>query len=162
MKKLLPLIMLLVGTGAGVGAGIYLRPAEPLSDAVQAPESQPEYSAQNPMFEQQEGKEYVRLKDQFVVPVVKDDRISSMVVMSLSLEVPEGKTQDALAIEPKIRDEFLMLLFDLASVNIFDGNFLKSENLEIVRRELNNTVKRSIGEELVSDVLIYDIARQDY
>ena len=41
MKKLLPLILLLVGLGAGVGAGIFLRPASHVDDHAMLGEGMP-------------------------------------------------------------------------------------------------------------------------
>ena len=165
MKKLLPLVMLLIGTGAGVGAGIFLRP-EPteVADAEQTKEEKEE--PKKPVDKKDEtgieGKQYIKLKNQFVIPIVADDRIASMVVMTLSVEVPEGRGQAVYDIEPKIRDVFLRVLFDFATVGRFNGAFASNENLDVVRNGLQEAAVKEFGADLISDVLIFEIARQDY
>ena len=67
--------------------------------------------------------EYVKLNNQFVVPVVEDGRVAAMVVLSLSLEVEAGNTEAVYQREPKLRDAFLQVLFDHANVGGFCGSF---------------------------------------
>lgn len=166
MKKILPILMLLLGSAAGVGAGVYLRPA-PVED-VAAPEKEAEENSVAAEKEEAKdelpiaGKEYVKLSNQFVVPIVEKDRVSSMVVMTLSVEAPEGQGQAVYDLEPKIRDVFLRILFDHAAIGGFRGAFLNNENLDVVRRNLRDGAIKTFGKDLISDVLIFEIARQDY
>lgn len=169
MKKLLPIIMLLVGSGAGVGAGIFLRPApvevEAETDEKSAEEIPKEASVSDGADTEEissEGMEYVKLPSQFVVPLVDDNRISAMVVMALSVEVKNGYTETVLEKEPKLRDEFLRVLFDYASIDGFDGAFINNENLDILRGNLREVAKMVMGPDVANDVLIFEIARQDY
>ncbi|MGB3246020.1 MAG: flagellar basal body-associated protein FliL, partial [Sulfitobacter sp.] len=83
MKKLLPLILLLIGSGAGVGAGIYLRPT-PEPDANSVAEKPARVAEEE---ENQGGIEYAKLSNPFVVPIVKNRVVASLVVLALSLEV---------------------------------------------------------------------------
>jgi hypothetical protein len=106
--------------------------------------------------------EYVKLSNQFVVPIVHENKIASMVVMSLSVEAPPGTTEAILNKEPKLRNEFLRVLFDFASVGGFNGDFLKTDNLDGLRRSLREAGQRVMGKALFSDILILEIARQDY
>lgn len=164
MKKLLPLLMLLIGTGAGVGAGVFLRPEPaPEEDVAEQVEEKVE-SEEKPKEEGLpiDGKEYIKLSNQFVVPIVEKDRISSMVVMTLSVEAPVGQGQTVYDLEPKIRDVFLRVLFDYAAIGGFRGAFLNNENLDAVRLNLKNAARENFGTDLISDVLIFEIARQDY
>lgn len=165
MKKLLPLILLLIGTGAGVGAGMFLRPEPtPAEDAMA--ETAQEETGKKTLAEEDslpiDGKEYVKLSNQFVVPIVEKDRIASMVVMTLSVEAPVGQGDFIFDIEPKIRDVFLRILFDHAAIGGFSGAFLNNENLDVVRTSLRDAARQNFGSELISDVLIFEIARQDY
>ena len=167
MKKILPFLMMLIGTGVGGAAGMYLRP-EP--DLIEDSEIPPETSEE--VLEEAtnkdsdglpiDGKEYIKLSNQFVVPIVETDRISSMVVMTLSVEATEGEGQAVYDIEPKIRDVFLRVLFDHAAIGGFRGAFLNNENLDAVRNNLRDAARKNFGEDLISDVLIFEIARQDY
>ena len=171
MKKLLPVLMLLVGTGAGVGAGVFLRPdpvpsEEPAADVA---EKQAEAKEQDGHGDDHasdggaaSGKEYIKLSNQFVVPLVDGDRIASMVVMTLSVEAPTGQGETVFDMEPKIRDVFLRVLFDHAAIGGFRGAFLNNENLDIIRKNLVAAARSQLETDLISDVLIFEIARQDY
>lgn len=64
------------------------------------------------------------------------------------------------AIEPKLRDSFLQALFDHASRGSFDGAFANTENLIRMRRALEENATKILGD-VVNDVLVTDIARQD-
>lgn len=165
MKKIIPILMLLLGSAAGVGAGVYLRPA-PDPEKIKAEEiakKDAEEAADSKKDElPTEGKEYIKLSNQFVVPIVQKDRIASMVVMTLSVEAPEGQGQAVYDLEPKIRDAFLRVLFDHATIGGFDGAFLNNNNLDVVRRNLRAVAHKTFGKDLISDVLIFEIARQDY
>lgn len=164
MKNLLPIVMLLIGTGAGVGAGIFMRP-ETLPESAEGVEEEAEVApapAVPSPAASIEGKQYIKLKNQFVIPIVAEERIASMVVMTLSVEVPEGRGQAVYDIEPKIRDVFLRVLFDYATIGGFDGAFASNGNLDVIRNGLREAAFGTFGADLISDVLIFEIARQDY
>lgn len=160
MKKLLPLILLLVGSGAGVGAGVFLRPppAEPTEAEVL---EQKEQEAKEQAEEEVSDSEYVKLNNQFVIPVVKDSFVSALVVMSLSVEVAVGQKDAVFLREPKLRDSFLQVLFDHANMGGFEGEFTSADNLAPLRNALREVAQRDMGD-MVTDVLIQEIARQDY
>ncbi|WP_420011383.1 flagellar basal body-associated FliL family protein [Tateyamaria sp.] len=160
MKKLLPLILLLVGSGAGVGAGIFLRPAPDPADTAMAKEK---VSVEKTAAEQSGSTEheYVKMNNQFVVPVVDGAQVSALVVMSLSLEVPAGQKDAIYAREPKLRDSFLQVLFDHANIGGFDGAFTDANNLDVLRGALREVAQKDMGDQ-ITDVLIVEIARQDY
>ncbi|MEL7091370.1 MAG: flagellar basal body-associated FliL family protein [Pseudomonadota bacterium] len=162
IKKLLPLILLLVGAGAGVGAGIFLRPPpEPAPMAEEGEKASVEVAKAEPEDEEPADREYVKMNNQFVVPIVKQDRVNSLVVMSLSIEVPAGQREAVYAKEPKLRDSFLQVLFDHANIGGFDGPFTNANNLSVLRGALREVAQKDMGEQ-ITDVLIIEIARQDY
>jgi len=156
IKKLLPVLLLLFGAGAGVGAGVYLRPTPPPPS-----EGQIEVAAPPKAEEPASNSEYVKMNNQFVVPIVDKDRVEALVVLSLSLEVPNGQKDAIYAREPKLRDSFLQVLFDHANVGGFDGAFTNANNLDVLRGALREVAKKDMGDR-VTDVLIVEIARQDY
>lgn len=161
MKLIIPLVMLLLGLAAGVGAGVFLRPdAEPttLTEEETVETSEADEEDTGPAS----GREYVKLSNQFVVPLVDDERISAMVVLTLSVEVSQGEGQTVYDLEPKIRDVFLRVLFDHASIGGFSGDFAHNENIDIVRDSLLNAAVKSFGRDFIHDVLIFELARQDY
>jgi flagellar FliL protein len=183
MGKIFPLVLALIGLGAGVGTGWMLRPSvaavdahanEPAPEGAEAhtPEAEieGEHAVAAPAADGAEGgtdehgnptgPEYVKLSNQFIVPVVEEGRVSSMVILSLSLEVTSGSTEAVFAMEPKLRDRFLQVLFDHANAGGFKGAFTDGANLVVLRRALMETASQTAGD-MVLDVLIADIARQD-
>ena len=155
MGKLLPVILALIGLGGGVGAGYALRPApEPAApghDVTESPE---------PEAVDEDAIDYVKLNNQFVVPVVDDGRVSSLVVMSLSLAVKSGDNAAVYEKEPKLRDAFLEVMFEHANAGGFNGTFTATVNREILRKALLETAQKILGSD-VSEVLIVEFARQD-
>ena len=147
IRKLFPLILGLAGLGAGIGAGVFLRsaPQEHTATADAEPKVPPEY---------------VKLNNQFVIPVVESGQVAALVVVSLSLEVTAGSTETVFAREPKLRDVFLQVLFDHANAGGFRGSFTDGSNLIVLRQALKEVAMQVLGD-MVSDVLIVDIARQD-
>ncbi len=164
VRKLFPLLLAIVGLGAGIGAGLSLRPAEEVpghADAdVQASSDEHAASGGGDSHDEGAGPEYVKLNNQFVVPVVTAGRVSAMVVLSLSLEVESGSTEAVYEREPKLRDAFLQVLFDHANVGGFSGSFTDGSNLILLRTSLKEAGALVLGT-IVRDVLITDIARQD-
>jgi hypothetical protein len=166
MKILLPVIFLLVGLGAGIGAGVMLPPSEPKEAAKQEKLDKPKEK----LAQSKDGKvgkkdkasdyEYLKLTKQFVVPVVASERIEALVTMSLSLEITPGMTEAFYAVEPKLRDGFLQVMFDHANTGGFDGAFTDSDNLKVLRKALLETARRDLGDD-VSQVLIMSVSRQD-
>lgn len=160
MRKLLPIILALLGTGAGVGAGIFLMPAQGHEEAsIDCPDPGAPVATGAPVAEP-EDREYVKLNNQFVVPVVVDGRVGSMVVMSLSVEMSGGNSQLLFDREPKLRDAFLQEMFEHANVGGFDGAFTEARNLAPLREGLLAAAHRVLGSVAI-DVLITEIGRQD-
>ncbi len=182
MQKLVPILLALLGLLAGTGTGYVLRPPAGADDAPgggaagdHAPaegegQAGDEGSHAEPVDDHgsdpgdgeggEGGPEYVKLPSQFVIPVVEDGRVASLVVLSLSLEVAPGSAEAVFSREPKLRDAFLQVLFDHANAGGFRGSFTDGANLIVLRRSLQETARKVMGE-AITDVLIADIARQD-
>lgn len=166
MKKLLiPIVLGVIGLGAGAGAGLMLRPApaeDTAADDHTAPAAHGEAAVPGHGAEQSDehAPEYVKMSNQFIIPLIRQDRIASVVVLSLSLEVTAGHAEDLYAREPKLRDAFLQVLFDHANTGGFDGAFTESRAIDRLRVRLREVALAQMPD-LVSDVLITDIGRQD-
>jgi hypothetical protein len=158
LKKLLPVVLALLGLAGGVGAGLVLRPESKAEDHVTSETA--EGSDEDAADSADSGPEYVKLNNQFVVPVVEQGRVAAMVVLSLSLEMAPGNTETVYDREPKLRDVFLQVLFDHANVGGFSGSFTDGSNLIVLRTSLKEAAALILGT-TVRDVLITDIARQD-
>ena len=178
MAKILPVLMVLIGLVVGVGAGIFLRPTadETASCEVPEAESHGEPGAAEPDCEPDEHAEalsedhgldmnpsnvqYVKLSNQFVVPVVKDGAVSAMVVISLSIETTPAMSDTVYLLEPKLRDGLLRVMFLHSNTGGFEGQFTRGESMKDLRGSLLETARVILGP-LISDVLITDILRQD-
>lgn len=165
--KILPLILAVVGVGGGIGAGLALKPEpaemameNPCGDVHHEPAAAEEDHAYDDTHEDEETLEYIKLNNQFLVPVVADERIASLVVMTLSVEIKAGQGEVIYSREPKLRDAFLQVLFDHANIGGFRGEFTNARNLDVLRNALFE-VAQTIAGDSVNGVLITDIARQD-
>lgn len=166
IKKLLPVLLALIGTGAGVGAGIFFAPKAPAVTAAAtggaqalADEHHTAGDVADPAHGEGASPTYVKLNNQFVIPIVSSDRVTSLVVLSLSLEIQGAGQELVYNQEPKLRDVFLRVLFDHANIGGFEGNFTESRRMDILRRSLHEAARNVLGS-IVRDVLITEIARQ--
>ena len=162
MGKLIPIIMVVLGVSAGAGAGLMLRPTAEEHEAALGPCGDVSANMEKAEKEEKESstREYVKLNNQFVVPVVAASKVDALIVVSLSVEVSAGRKEEIYAREPKLRDAFLQVFFDHANTGGFKGTFTNSNNMDVLRRALLETA-HDVAADLVTDVLIMDIARQD-
>ncbi|MGR3821063.1 flagellar basal body-associated FliL family protein [Salipiger marinus] len=176
MKKLLPVLLALFGTGAGIGAGLMLAPAPPMEEATEvepatgeeghaedshaAPPAKEDAHAEDGHAAEGTTSEFVKLSNQFIIPVVGQQRVSALVVLTISIEATAGSTEVIYAQEPKLRDAFLRALFDHANIGGFDGNFTEAHRMDVLRRILFESARNALGPRVI-DVLVTDIARQD-
>jgi flagellar FliL protein len=171
IKKLMAIVLILVFAGAGVAAGLMFKPEPELEIADMGPcgddpnayaikASHAMTAEKTPVKDTNITYDYVKLNNQFIIPVIKGDVVRSVAIVALSLEVEVGSTEKVFAVEPKLRDTFLQALFDHASLGGFDGAFATTENLIRMRRSLKENAVAVLGD-IVNDVLVTDIARQD-
>ena len=176
MGKILPILLAVIGIGGGIGAGIMLRPEAAPPDKHLESDASGDHTgeatdhgdkahaeaspAKDDYGEEDASREYVKLNNQFVVPVVDEGAVRALVVMSLSVEVTAGSKESVYSREPKLRDAFLQVLFDHANAGGFDGTFTQTNRLDTLRSALREIAVRTMGE-TITDVLIADIVRQD-
>ncbi|MEX1235219.1 MAG: flagellar basal body-associated FliL family protein [Roseovarius sp.] len=177
MKKLIPLVLMLVGIGVGVGAGLVLRPdtgSAELPSVAAADDAKPNARdaaedgaaparRDDPAQTDADGGkpgtfDYVKMNNQFVVPIVERDRVEAMIVMSLSLEVTSGQSEAVYLQEPKLRDAFLQVMFDHANMGGFGGVFTDTAKLDTLKSGLTDVAFGILGEGFKS-VLITDFVR---
>jgi flagellar FliL protein len=175
MKLVLPLVLLLVGLGAGVGVGLFFGSgtapsAEITNDTVGENEgagaeagTEPEGSSTQGdglVSPANAGTEYVRLRNQFIVPVVRHGSVRSLVILVLTVEATTGGSDAVFEHEPRLRDSFLRVLFAHANSGGFDGQFTESAAMAPLRAGLRDAAIGVLGD-VARDVLIVDITRQD-
>ena len=190
MKKLAPLLLALLGLGAGLGAGLMLKPApeaaQPPSACVAEPaeagrghgEARRARAARPPATSPAEADPfepvahaekktaaelaYVPMDKPFVVPVFAGEKVVAMVVVSLSVETETEAAPTVEAVKPRLRDSFLKVMFRHANSGGFDGSF--TSRPQDGRPEVGAAGRRARGdgaETPVEEVLITEIARQD-
>lgn len=177
MKLLLPIILALVGVVGGAAAGWFLKPAPPPEPEVcldaDGVEMEPEVCAEQKAHEDEakmaepaavepEGPppEFMKFERPFVVPVMANQRVGSLIVATLSLEVETGKLDAATSREPRLRDALLRTLFDHAYAGGFNGDFTADYVMKDLRRNLL-IAGRKVAGSAIRDVLVVDIFRQD-
>lgn len=176
MGKLIPILLAVIGLGGGVGAGLALRPEpeEPVAlehpcgdvadDAKESAEdgegTKDETEGAEDGEEEASDYDYVKLNNQFIVPVVVDGRVEALVVMSITVEVPTGQGAAVYEREPRLRDAFLQVMFDHANAGGFSGAFTSSGQMNVLRAALKEVAQKVAGP-MINDVLILDIVRQD-
>ena len=186
LGKLIPALLALLGLVGGAGAGLFLRPADAPEGSVKAEAEHEEAAAhgEEPAHEEKAdagdakddhggdghsgsaekgGKpahDYVKMNNQFVVPVVQNGRVAALVILSISLEVTAGESEKVYQVEPKLRDGFLQVMFNHANAGGFMGTFTDGSNMVLLRQALREVAQSTLGPD-VSDVLIVDIVRQD-
>ncbi|MCC1481564.1 flagellar basal body-associated FliL family protein [Roseibaca sp. Y0-43] len=151
MAKILPILLMLMGLAGGVGAGFLLRPdpPEPVADAEAAPPPAPE-PVPSAIHD---------LDGQFLVPLVEDGRVMSLVVVELALQIDETAQDSVAAKEPLLRDRLLQILFDHANIGGFEGMFTSHNNMTLLRRALLEGAAQVIEGGVVQEVLITNILR---
>ncbi|MBI6629392.1 flagellar basal body-associated protein FliL [Pontibaca salina] len=153
LARLLPILLVPLAIGTGGGAALYLMPP-------QEHEETTTFSWHEPADAQSGDHDYIKMNNQFVIPVVSRDRITALVILSLSLEITRGQRQRVYEREPKLRDSFLRVLFDHANMGGFNGPFTQEVRLAPLRVALRDAAQRELGKD-IHNVLIVDIARQD-
>lgn len=160
----MPIFALFFGFAGGGTAAIVFAPA-PKEEHMPNSESgtsktHSEASVDDKKDAASDNREIVKLPSQFVVPVILNNRVRAMVILAIALEVEAGQGDRVRELEPKLRDEFLAELFNLAAIDGFKDELITRKTLELVKRVLRVRSNEVLGMENVT-VLITDMARQD-
>jgi len=151
MKPLIIAIAGIVSLGGGAVAGAMLGGGS---------HDEPMHDAKSAMAPKPSNFEYVKFNSQFVVPIQTDGHVTALLVANLQLEVNQGSTEEAFLREPRIRDAFLKILFEMAAEGSFDGDmFAPTVQMEL-RGRLLSAARKVLGDE-VNAVLISDFLKQD-
>ena len=154
MKKILPILIIVLGVIGGAGAGIFLKPAPPHTDehsAAAAPEEDP-----NEIVE----RSFVKIGRQTIVPVVQDGETRALMLFELAVDVPATKADDVHSMEPRLRDAFLRELFQMSYTGAFLTDFTEERVIEELRRNLTTAARTYLGHNQ-AEVLILDVMRQE-
>jgi len=180
MKKILPLLLVLIGIAAGAAGGVFLKPdaspqkadGEQMSEGEadileqsEAPaiENKDEQSAENDGkgVPSVEGRAYVKIGKQTIVPVVEGGETRALMLFELAVDVPLELQDIAHELEPRLRDGFLRELMKMSHTGAFMSTFTDDQVIEELRSNLVHSARRILGKE-AQDVLILDIMRQEF
>lgn len=103
---------------------------------------------------------YMEFPQQFFVPLVRNGTLRSVMILNISLELPDEIAEAAYRQENRLRDAILRALLIHANSGGFDGNFTADAHVDLLRQTLLQTARTASGLQ-VSGVMIGDIARQD-
>ena len=175
MRRLLPVLLILLGLGGGVGAGVFLKPDEvpppgagPDGAGGDAGKSEktgpaiPEPGATTEGTDETEIRErtYVSVGTQTIVPVVDGDRTRALMLFELAVDVDPSAHDLAVMAEPRLRDAFLRALLKMSSTGAFNETYTEDWVIDELRRNLGKEARRFLGDAL-RQVLVLDVIRQE-
>ena len=179
MKQIVPSIVALLAISAGGGTAYFLKSGSsnpnPASAAHDTGGDEGEGHAK-PKKEKKEQKghgssdkhgdadaadvTYYKFSREFVVPMIEDDRVQSLVILNLNLEVDTAISQELFSKEPVLRDNIMTTLVKLSSGGRTLNSITDVDNYETLRAMILTNLQNEIPEG-IRNVLILDMARQD-
>ena len=176
MKQIVPSIVALLAISAGGGTAYFLKSGssnpKPASAAHDTGGDEGEGHAK-PKKEKKEQKghgssdkhgdadvTYYKFSREFVVPMIEDDRVQSLVILNLNLEVDTAISQELFSKEPVLRDNIMTTLVKLSSGGRTLNSITDVDNYETLRAMILTNLQNEIPEG-IRNVLILDMARQD-
>ena len=154
MKKILPILFVVLGIVGGAGAGVFLKPTQH-----SAQDQQGERQVEDDPSEVTE-RSFVKIGRQTIVPVVQEGETRALMLFELAVDVPATKVDEVHSMEPRLRDAFLRELFQMSYTGAFLTNFTEERVIEELRRNLTSAARTYLGHNN-ADVLILDIMRQE-
>ena len=173
MRKIIALVIVLLGVGGGLALGVVLR----MGDTAPTPDAAAEMdhgAEETGGVDQGDGvrsdashdvetgpeRSYVKIGRQIIIPIVKDGETQALMLFDLALDVPVSMTERTYAAEPRLRDAFLREMFAMSYSGAFSSTYTDERVIEELRGKLRAAARRLLGEE-VAEVLILDIMRQE-
>ncbi|MEM6410077.1 MAG: hypothetical protein AAF683_00920 [Pseudomonadota bacterium] len=103
--------------------------------------------------------EYFSFSREFVVPLMNNGAVESLVLLNLNLEVTPNTSSELFSIEPKLRDNVMSTLITLSNDGITLAEPTRVDSYETIRSLVLANLKDSVSED-IQNVLIVDIAKQ--
>ena len=166
MKKILPIILLLIGILGGGAAGVFLKPApapmeKEMMDKKEAMAKEDgEEGEPTKDGEAGPGRAYVKIGRQTIIPVLDGGETRALMLFELAVDVPAEDAGVVHEMEPRLRDAFLRELFQMSYTGACLTEFTDDRVMEELRRNLTRAARNYVGEDL-REVLILDVMRQE-
>ena len=103
---------------------------------------------------------YFKFSREFVVPIMRESRVESLVILNINLEVDASEIQRLFAMEPKIRDNIMTTLIELSNDGATLDSIATLKNYESIRSTVLLNLQ-TILPDGIRNVLIVDMAKQD-
>ena len=103
---------------------------------------------------------YYKFTREFVVPIVRNGRVSSLVILNLNLEADASMGRKLYDMEPKLRDNIMTTLITLSNDGTTFESMTSVKNYESIRSLVLQNLG-SVVKEGITNVLIVDLAKQD-
>lgn len=103
---------------------------------------------------------YYKFSREFVVPIIEDERVKSLVILNLNLQVNSSASQALFSQEPVLRDNIMSTLIALSGDDTIFNSLNNVEHYETIRSMILTNLQESVSGE-IQNVLILDMARQD-
>ena len=103
---------------------------------------------------------YYKFSREFVIPLMREDQVESLIIMNLNLEVESSLSGSLFTKEPKLRDNIMSTLIALSNDGRTLDNFSQVESYETIRRMVLKNLKSELGPGILN-VLILDMAKQE-
>ncbi|WP_018148344.1 flagellar basal body-associated FliL family protein [Henriciella marina] len=168
MKQILPAIIAVLFVVLGAGGGLFMKGAFSGGEA-SASSSHEESAEASPGKGGHGGSDsdgslsgtvtYYKFNREFIVPVTRGERVESLVIISLNLEIDEAVSDRLYGMEPKLRDNIMSTLIRLSNDGVALGDLTKPENYETIRSMTLANLREIIPTGL-ENVLILDMAKQ--
>lgn len=103
---------------------------------------------------------YYKFTREFVVPIIRNGRVSSLVILNLNLEADASMERKLFDMEPKIRDNIMTTLITLSNDGTTFESMTSVKNYEAIRSAVLMNLG-SVVKDGIRNVLIVDLAKQD-
>lgn len=174
LKKLLPILITLIAVGGAGYVALQLKGPRTVDAAMKAREAEgggehggggghgDDHGKVVKVHGEEEGDAYGYLdfRRNFIIPVMGDNRVDALVLLTFSVEMEADKIEEARTREPRIRDAFMKQLLSLSHEGVFNQDITDPDVYNVIQERLLETA-REVVDENVKSILLVDFARQD-
>lgn len=104
--------------------------------------------------------EYYKFTREFVVPIMRDETVRSLVILNINLEVDAGMNNELFSMDPKLRDNIMTTLVGLGNDGVTLERMTSAESYETIRSMVKKNLS-SVVASGIKNVLIVDLGKQD-
>lgn len=103
---------------------------------------------------------YYKFSREFVVPLMNNGRVKSLVIININLEADASISDDLFAMEPKLRDNIMATLIALSNDGVTLEEITDVNSYETIRTMILLNLEKVVSSG-IRNVLILDMAKQD-